>query len=125
MSFALSIVAAGISFVFNRKLFCKLGYTTVITYSPVIEEVCKTLPAYWLAQDILLVHLFFGVIEAGYEFLGGSGIARYAALLSIVGHFLFGLMTITALFLGGQWYLALASGILLHLLWNTIVLRFF
>lgn len=125
MSYILGGLVAAVSFVFNRALFQRIGYRTVITFSPVIEELCKTIPAYVIGVNILAVHLTFGVIEGGYDLYRNQGAGALAALLSVVGHFLFGLTAITVLMLAGNIYLAAMASCVLHLLWNTVVVRFF
>lgn len=125
MSYFLGIIAAALSFGLNRVLFGAIGYKTIITYSPVIEEVCKSIPAYFIDADILMVHVTFGAIEGFYEFWQGKGLGKLAALLSVIGHFLFGLSVITILMLSGSIYLAVLTSILFHLFWNFIVVKFF
>lgn len=126
MSYGIGIVVAMISFILNRALFKIIGYKTVITYSPIIEELLKSMPAYFIGADILLVHITFGIIEGAYEFFQGSNrIGKFAAFLSIIGHFLFGLTVITILMFVNNIYFAVLSSTLLHLLWNIIVVKYF
>lgn len=106
-------------------LFRAVGYKTIVTFSPVVEEVFKSVPAYLAGADILSIHLVFGAIEGAYEYRQGKGLGKLAAFLSVTGHFLFGLAVVTLLLLTGSIYLALLAGILLHLLWNGVVVKYF
>lgn len=125
MSYLIGCVVAMISFVLNRALFQRIGYKTIITYSPVVEEVCKTLPAYFIGADILVVHVTFGIIEGCYDFYQNQYTGVLAGALSIVGHFLFGLTAVVVLMLTANIYLAIVASCVFHLLWNVIVVRFF
>lgn len=125
MGYVIGCMVAAVSFLLNRALFRRIGFRTVITFSPVLEELCKTLPAYFIGVSILTVHVTFGAIEGAYDFFQNGRTGILAALLSVTGHFLFGLMAIVALRLTADIYLAAAAGAALHLVWNMAVVRFF
>lgn len=125
MSYLIGCIVAAISFMLNRALFKRIGYQTIITYSPVIEEFCKTLPAYSIGADILAVHVTFGIIEGCYDYYQNQYTGVLAGLLSIIGHFLFGLTAVVVLMVSGNIYLAITASCVFHLLWNVIVVRFF
>lgn len=90
----------------------------IVTLSPALEETLKTLSAYYFAADILVTHLVFGLIEAVYDWVQTRG--RMAALLSVIGHGLFGGVTVFTAQLAGI-YVGLAAGIVVHLIWNTVM----
>lgn len=122
MAYIIACLMASLSFLLNRLLLKYIGNVTVVSISPVIEETAKTLLAYYLDADILLTHVTFGVLEGIYDWYGG----RYggkAALFSIVGHSLFGLLTVGGLYFTGSIWLSLCMGVAVHLTWNVTVIR--
>ena len=121
MAYLIACLAAGGSFLINRLLLRQWGVRVIITLSPVVEEMLKTAAAYYFAADILVTHLVFGLIEAVYDLAQSQGKAM-AAAMSVIGHGLFGGATVLAAGTAGI-YAGLAVGIMLHLLWNTIMLR--
>lgn len=125
MSYWIGGLAALVCFALNRALFLRLGYKTVTTYSPVLEEACKTFPAYALGAAILPVHVVFGAIEGAYDFYTNRKDGAAAALFSLLGHALFGAATVAALALSGSVALGAAAGCALHIAWNLAMVRFF
>ena len=125
MSYLLGAAAAIICFIINRLLFKWIGYRTIIGWSPLAEEIFKSLPAYYLNFSIFPVHVVFGIIEGSYESINCRRNRYLPALLSVIGHSLFGLTAVTVLFLSGNIWLAVSGAVILHLLWNIIVVRFF
>ncbi|MDF2499516.1 MAG: hypothetical protein K0Q77_230 [Anaerosporomusa subterranea] len=121
MAYVIACLTAGTSFLLNRALVKLIGAQTIITLSPVVEEMLKTLFPYAFDADIFVTHGVFGLIEAIYDWVQTRG--RIAALLSIGGHGLFGLVTVLTAQAAGV-YIGLAAGIVTHLLWNTIMVRF-
>lgn len=120
MAYVIACLTAALSFLLNRTLLRLVGIQSVITLSPVMEESVKTLFAYYLDADILVTHGVFGLIEALYDWRQTR--RRSAALFSMIGHGLFGAVTVAVIGQGGI-YLGLAAGIVAHLLWNTIMMR--
>lgn len=122
MAYVIACLMASLSFLLNRVLLKQLGNITIITLSPLVEESAKTLLAFYLGADILVTHIVFGVLEAVYDWQN----TRYklqAGLLSIIGHGLFGGITVGILALCGNIWLGLAGGTGLHLLWNFIIVQ--
>lgn len=123
MAYVIAGLMAGLSFLLNKTLLKLVGIKTVITYSPVIEESAKTLPAFYLGADVLATHILFGLIEAVYDAMAGGENRYRAAGCSLAGHALFGALTVTFLFLSQNVWLALLGGMTAHLLWNVAMLR--
>lgn len=123
MAYMIAVLMAALSFIANKALLTHIGIKTVITYSPVVEESAKTLLAFYLGADILLTHVVFGVIEAGYDWLTGGRRRSRAALLSVAGHGLFGSATVLTLQETGNIWLALTGATLLHLAWNLLAVK--
>lgn len=126
MSYVIGCLVASIGFVLNRALFRRIGYRTIVTASPALEELLKTVPAYFIGTDILAVHVVFGLIEGVYDYCQDrSRLGLLAGCLSLIGHFLFGLATVVAFMFSASLWLSLAVGVVLHLVWNAAVVRFF
>lgn len=122
MAYIIACLMASLSFILNRLLLKYLGNLTIITVSPVIEETAKTLLAYYLDADVLATHVAFGVLEAVYDWYH-SVFKVKAVAFSIIGHSLFGLLTVGIFFLSANIWLGLASGIIVHLIWNFTVVK--
>lgn len=125
MSYWIGGLAALVCFALNRALFLRVGYRTVTTYSPVLEEACKTFPAYVLGAAIWPVHVVFGAIEGAYDFYTNQKSGAAAALLSVLGHTLFGAATVAVLALADSIAAAMVAGSVLHVAWNLAMVRFF
>ncbi|MBP2626557.1 MAG: hypothetical protein H6Q68_1268 [Firmicutes bacterium] len=125
MAYVIGCLMAGLSFLVNRLLLKYIGIKVVISYSPVVEELTKTLCAYYLAADILVTHIIFGILEAGYDWFNRQNGQRgiIAALLSIVGHTLFGGLTVFVFNLSNSIFIGIAVGIGVHLVWNLTLIR--
>ena len=127
MAYIIGCLMAGLSFLVNKLLLRFIGNQSVITYSPIFEEMAKTLCSYYLNADILVTHIIFGSLEAGYDWYANSSSKRgvLAALLSIVGHTFFGLVTIAVLYASNSIFGALLIAVCAHLIWNVVVIRSF
>jgi len=125
MAYVIGCLMAGLSFLLNKLLLKYIGIKVVISYSPVVEELTKTLCSYYLAADILVTHIIFGVLEAGYDWLNRQNERRgtVAAVLSIVGHTLFGGITIFVFNLSSSIFIGMIVGIGVHLVWNVTLIR--
>jgi len=124
MAYIIGCLMAGLSFSLNKFLLKYIGLKIVISYSPILEELTKTICSYYLAADILATHITFGVLEAIYDWYQSSASrGRIAALLSIIGHTLFGGVTIIFLNLSGSIFLGIFTASCVHLLWNITWIR--
>ncbi|MBP2650775.1 MAG: hypothetical protein H6Q74_1600 [Firmicutes bacterium] len=121
MTYVLAGLMATLSFLLNRVALRYIGINAVITCGPVLEECAKTLLAYYLGADIFYTHVLFGAIEAGYD-LVTSKHRLVAALISIGGHSLFGLVTIMVLSVVANIVVALISAAILHVAGNITVI---
>lgn len=125
MAYILACLMASFSFLVNRRLAYYMGPKIIIGLGPILEETAKTLPAYFLHVDILLVHTVFGLLEAGYDFRQSERHKLSAAFVSIAGHYLFGWVSIAFLELTGTVWSGLAGGCVVHLAWNVFAVNFF
>ncbi|MDD4600291.1 hypothetical protein SDC9_22931 [bioreactor metagenome] len=124
MAYIIACLMASLSFLLNRMLLKCIGNLTIITLSPVVEEMAKTLLSFYLGADVLATHIVFGLLEAVYDWQGSQNKLK-AAALSIIGHSLFGLVTVGVFYLSVNIWLGLAVGIVTHLIWNFAVLQVF
>lgn len=116
---------AGLSFLLNKFLIQQLGVKAIVSCSPVLEEVMKTLGSHYFSADILLTHIIFGILEAIYDWVKRQSYKRgiIAALLSVSGHTLFGLLTVMIFNLSDNIFLGLFVGSSAHLIWNITWIR--
>ncbi len=125
MVYLIGCLTAGLSFLLNRLLLKYIGIKVVISYSPVVEELSKTMPAYYFGTDILITHIIFGILEAGYDWYtqqkGQRGVI--AAILSVIGHALFGGITLLLFHLSGSISWGIFVAICIHLIWNVTLVR--
>ncbi len=125
MAYIIGCLMASLSFLFNKLLLKYLGNQVVVTYSPIFEEFAKTLCPYYFGADILLTHFIFGILEAGYDYFtiksGERGV--YAAFLSVLGHTLFGGLTVGIFYLSDSIFLGILSAVGIHVVWNVILIR--
>ena len=126
MAYVIGCLMAGLSFLLNRLLLKYVGIQVVISYSPVVEEITKSLCSYYLAADIIMTHIVFGMLEAGYDWYNTQNEDRgmRAALLSVVGHTLFGVLTVLILHMTESIFLAIVGASCVHLIWNVTLIRF-
>jgi hypothetical protein len=125
MVYVIACLMAGLSFLLNRLLLKYIGIKVVISYSPVLEELCKTMCPYFFGTNILITHIIFGTLEAGYDWYkqqrGQRGMI--AAILSVIGHTLFGGVTLALFNLSGSIFLGIFVAICIHLMWNITLVR--
>ena len=122
LAYVIAFLTAASSFLLNRLLLRLAGIRIIITLSPVLEESLKTGFAFFFAADILVTHLGFGLIEAVYDWWQSRERGIVAAVLSVVGHGLFGWITVVTTAMAGI-YMGLAAGIVSHLVWNAAMVR--
>jgi hypothetical protein len=125
MGYVIGCLVAALSFLLNKTFVKWIGLKTVITVSPLLEEATKTLFAYYLGADILAAHITFGLVEACYDWVQNERTGVKAAWFSLGGHSLFGAVTVLLLAVSGSIGLALAGGVVAHLIWNATVIRLY
>ncbi|WZL79622.1 hypothetical protein QBE55_05680 [Eubacteriales bacterium mix99] len=124
MVFLLALAALVGSYLANKWMLKVFRENTVIFGAPIVEELLKTLPAYFLNRPIWYVHFLFGLGEALYDFFTGRReTGSGAAAAGLISHTLFGLLT-DWIRKGTGWILpALAGAVFTHCAWNFIVMR--
>lgn len=125
MAYVIGCLMAGVSFLLNKFLLKYLGVKAVLSCSPILEEVTKTLCSYYFAADILATHVIFGILEAVYDWVKRKSYKRgiVAVLLSVIGHTLFGSLTILIFNLSDSIFFGLFVGSCVHLIWNITWIR--
>jgi hypothetical protein len=125
MAYVIGCLMAALSFLLNKILLKYVGMKAVISYSPVVEEVTKSLCSYYLAADILATHVVFGMLEAGYDWYNTADGQRgkWAALVSIIGHSLFGCLTLLGLYISSSIWIAIFVASCVHVMWNVTLIR--
>lgn len=123
MGYVLGCLMAGVVFLFNKLLLKLIGIKTLFFYSPVAEEVFKTLPAYYLGADLLLTHNVFGLIEGIYDAVTSENSKFVPMLLSVLGHSFFGSVTVLGRYFTGEIWLGLIGGVFVHVIWNITAIR--
>ncbi|EIW19526.1 MULTISPECIES: hypothetical protein [Pelosinus] len=125
MAYVIGCLMAALSFLLNKILLKYVGMKAVISYSPVVEEVTKSLCSYYLAADIIVTHVVFGMLEAGYDWYNTADGQRgkWAALFSIIGHSLFGCLTFLALYISSSIWIAILVASCVHVMWNVTLIR--
>lgn len=125
MAYVIGCLMASLSFLLNKLLIKYIGLKVIISYSPIMEELTKTLCSYYFSADILATHIIFGVLEAGYDWFkrGNGERGVIAAVLSIVGHTLFGIITIGIFNLSDNVFWGIAVASCIHLCWNVTLIR--
>ncbi|GAB4268290.1 hypothetical protein [Thermincola ferriacetica] len=117
-----AVASAAVSWLGN-KILTRLWKTEGIMFiTPLLEETAKTLSAVLLQQSVVLVHGAFGVIEAGYDLTIKKQTSPIAALVSLLGHLFYGIITLLGFMKWGTW-----PGIMLayaaHTFWNVFILK--
>jgi len=125
MAYIISVLMAGLSFLINKLLLKYIGIQSVISYSPVFEELAKTVFSYYLSADILMTHIVFGVLEGVYDWYNDPNEQRgiKAAMLSMIGHTLFGGVTLIVFSLSGHVFIGILAAVCTHIVWNMMLLQ--
>ena len=118
-----SLAASIVAFLLNKYTLRAVGRGAVVTASPVIEEASKTILAVALGAPVVAAHLGFGMIEGLYDLSKGRPVSGLALGLSVLSHFIFGLVTFAAGRLAASWLVGLGAAALIHTIWNRVLLE--
>jgi len=110
--------AAGAAWVVNRFVVKYLGEAAIIWVIPWLEELLKTGIALFAGASPLLTHGVFGTIEAFNDYVISPRWGILAGLLSIVSHWLYGLVTVLIYQQTSSWLGGILCASFLHVLWN-------
>jgi len=118
-----SLAASIVAFVLNKYTVRAAGRGAVVTASPAIEEACKTILAMALGAPVVAAHLGFGMIEGLYDLSKGRQVSGLALGLSVLSHFVFGLITYIGTASMASWVAGLGAAILVHTIWNRAIVE--
>lgn len=116
------LISTFMAYFLNKFIVNKYGDKAIIYGVPFAEEFSKTIIGYF-SGSIIGVHAVFGIAEALNDFFSASKRVNFrAAMLSIMSHVVFGLMTcyITTYI---NIYVAVIFASFIHGYWNRIMLR--
>lgn len=116
------LIAAGGAAVINRYLIAIIGSGMIIYLVPIVEEISKSLLAYFWQVKLPLVHVVFGTVEAIYDFYFGEGRGVLAGDFGLLSHAIFGYITEVFFWQFNSILLGILVAIVLHILWNYIIL---
>jgi len=141
-----ALVAAGVAYLGNRLSRSLADRVAVVFVAPGLEETLKTGAALTLGAPVVVTHVVFGGIEAAYDLLAGAlapGVAARAgrgparprpvaavafgrragaALAGLVGHALFGVLTVAVARAAGWWPAGVGAAYVAHVGWNALVM---
>ncbi len=117
--------SAGIAWVCNRYLVSKKGDIAVIWIVPILEETIKTGIAVLLKAPVTLTHNVFGLIEAVHDYTAGAQFGFWSAISSIIGHWIFGQVTLFIYNKFYSWIFAIIFTGVLHIFWNYAMVMIF
>ncbi len=115
------LLAALFSYLANKLALRSFGKSGVLLLVPLVEEVSKTLPAFYLELPIPLTHGIFGLVEAVYDLKNKAHPGP--PLLSFFGHLIFGGATYLTYVSTGVIGYGLLAGIILHSFWNLGIIK--
>ncbi|MCR3923131.1 MAG: hypothetical protein NUK65_11565 [Firmicutes bacterium] len=114
-------IAASLAFLINRFAYSVWKDSVIVGAVPLVEEVSKTMMAYFFHTSILATHFAFGVMEGLIDGLGGRR-RKLAAVSAVLAHSLFGWATAKVTAETGVVGVGIAAGILVHATWNAVLL---
>ncbi len=115
------LIAVSIALLVNPMIEKIFGTKVVFFGIPLAEEGIKTLVAVYFHAALVGTHFVFGVVEGMYDLLRPTKTGCWSALLSIIGHTLFGVVTWLLLKYGWPVYLAIMLSAFMHSMWNIMM----
>jgi len=134
-----AFAAAGAAYLGNRFARRFVGKVAIVFMAPGLEESFKTGAALLLGAPVLATHLAFGGLEAVYDLFAGWRARRArapatagaglltarragAAVAGLLGHALFGALTVAVATASASWPLGVGAAYLIHVGWNALVM---
>ncbi|NLZ93134.1 MAG: hypothetical protein GX922_03830 [Firmicutes bacterium] len=115
------LVAAGIAYLLNQFTYRLWQKYTIIGAVPLIEEVAKTMTAYFFGADYFYTHFIFGVIEGSLDALADHG-GWLPALSAVFAHSLLGWVTERVINETNMLGAGILAAIIVHIVWNIALL---
>ncbi len=104
-------------------IFNKTGIKRITFFGPVFEETFKTGAALFFNVSIPATHIFFGLVEAAYDYAWGGRRKVLAGIFGVFSHAVFGLITYFLVEEGLSPYLGIAGAIAVHIAFNMAVVK--
>lgn len=121
---AAALLASASAYVINRWGIKRFGFAEVVWIGPAIEELGKTGIAVVLGAMVLPVHVCFGITEGIFDLRRGTGQSGAAAIVSVVGHGVFGYIAIWGHEFFLNWWGGILLAVIAHIFWNSYVILF-
>jgi len=119
-----ALAATSVALFANRTLRDHIKIPNALVWLvPLIEETAKSGSAVLFGTSIPAVHVLFGLAESVHDVLGFEAQDVIAALLSILGHTLFGLIAYLVSKTTGHLVWGIIASAVVHIGWNWIALR--
>ena len=113
------VIISIISYVFNTYMYQRLKDYSTLT-AAILEESLKTYGGF-IAGNIILAHIAFGLVEGIIDIRNNGRKGVYPAIFSLLGHWAFGYITITVYNLTGVLLYGILAGIFWHIIYNYLV----
>lgn len=108
-----------IAYIINTYLYLRLKDFSTIT-AAILEEFLKTYGGF-LAGNIILAHIVFGLAEGIIDIKNNGKKGLYPAIFSILGHLAFGYITITVFNLTSVLFYGFLAGVFGHMIYNSLI----
>lgn len=115
------LLAALVAWPLNGLVMRAAGSRGIIWLAPSVEETAKTGLALLLGAYIPFTHLVFGLVEALWD-AAGPGRGRYAGMIGLIAHTLFGYGTFWLCRAGVPVWASAGVVYLIHASWNALVI---
>ncbi len=123
MAFMLAgIMAALFSFLTNKLALKSYGRMSVVTLVPLLEEVIKSMTAYFTGSPLLLTHGVFGLVEGLHDVYVRKGQSFLPFYLSLGGHLAFGAITHFIYISTGVLGYGILTAAAVHGIWNLSII---
>ncbi|HBS60783.1 MAG: hypothetical protein AAGU23_08310 [Bacillota bacterium] len=121
---AAALLATAGALVINRWGIKRFAFAEVVWIGPAIEELGKTGIALVLGAMVLPVHVCFGITEGMFDLRGGTRQSGAAAVVSVLGHGIFGYITVWGHEIFASWWGGILPAVMAHMFWNSYVVLF-
>ncbi len=118
------MLAAAVSWAFNRAALRWMGAKVIVVLVPLIEELAKSGAAVLSGSPVVATHGVFGLIEGVYDAWESGLTGLEAGVAGFLGHLFYGYVTYLVLQKHAVFWAAAAAGYTVHMLWNITVMKF-